>query len=126
MNNQISMLDMVDRYHEQQIREKLKGWERPKFKEPAGLVVICEQKLFRDGAYKNHFYRAVLGYHRTVGGMEAHLVHQPNEEWPDRAPWGTGLPPLRVQWIYPSGSMMHFYTNGETADPIWDETEVIT
>ena len=120
MNGQRSMLGMVDRINEQKYREKLSGWNRPKFNEPAGLVVICEQKLTRDNENQTHFYRAVLGYHRTVGGMEAHIVSVPNEEWPDVPPWGKAHG-TDMRWIYPQGSMMRFYAGGETQDPVWTE-----
>ena len=54
---------------------------------PEGSVVIIGQHVFRNGNYTLHFYRAVLGYHRTVSGMAAHLVEQQTEEWPDVPPW---------------------------------------
>ena len=52
-----------------------------------GSVVIIGQYVYRNGKYMLHFYRAVLGYHRAVGGIVPHLVEQQTEEWPDVPPW---------------------------------------
>lgn len=117
MTGQISMLDMVDRINEQRMQEKLEGWTHPTFKEPAGLVVICRQNLIRDNKNEHHYFRSVLGYHNTVSGMMAHLISVPNEEWPDVPPWGTWYR-SNQRWIYPHGSMMQFFTNGETQEPV--------
>ena len=85
---------------------------------PEGTVVIIGQNLFRNGNYKMHFYRAVLGYHKAVGGIMEHFVEQQTEEWPDVPPWanvvGREGEPRDIGWYYD-----HIYwLTGEVVEPI--------
>ena len=85
---------------------------------PDGLVVIICQEVFRNGRYTKHFYRAILGHHSTVSGRMAHLVADPDEEWPDVVPWGgvAGHPDW-PKWNYPSYSGCYWIT-GKIVEPI--------
>ena len=85
---------------------------------PEGTVVIIGQNLFRNGNYKLHFYRAVIGYHKAVSGIIAHFVEQQTEEWPDVPPWANVVghegEPRDIGFYYD-----HLYwLTGEVVEPI--------
>ena len=133
MEEQMNMLPEID-YHEKmtermrvaQIRDKLdKEYTRPYLlygynpdNMPNGLVVIIETELDR----KRHFYRCVIGYHRTVSGLMAHIISEPNEEWDDKPLWHYDTE-RKIQWTYPGGYNHQIYCHKEPQfeEPKWTE-----
>ena len=61
-----------------------------------GQEVIVETKHYeykRGYPVESTYYRAIVGHHKTVSGVMAHLTNEPNVEWPSFAPW-------QGRWIY--------------------------
>lgn len=110
-----------EKREEQQTLEKLtKGYKAIQTRElymhehKAGRVIIVRQELYRNEHYTAHFYRTVLGYHRTVSGQEAHLVWEGTKEWPDEPPWQTGIDELAgKRWKYPNNEDKHWIEEKE-------------
>jgi hypothetical protein len=114
MTNQISMLDQIDlmerakkQHEDAQIQAKLEaGYSRLKnwgTDTEAGTVVIYPLDKFETSGYQRHFYRCVVGYHRTVSGLMMHLISVPDEEWPDVPTWQPEKDGKR--WTYPMREM---------------------
>lgn len=133
-----AMLEDVDRYtlarekaEEEQVLAKLRKEYREvpvrelymrKLEE--GTVLIIRQELYRNNHYTAHFYRTVLGYHRTVSGMEAHLVWEGSEEWPDEPPWQTGIDDRKdKRWKYPNGMEKHWMKAEDSENDRRDHAE---
>ncbi len=110
-----------EKREEQQMLEKLtKGYKAIQTRElymhehKEGSVIIVRQELYRNNHYTAHFYRTVLGYHRTVSGQEAHLVWEGTKEWPDEPPWQTGIDELAgKRWKYPNNADKHWIEEKE-------------
>lgn len=61
-----------------------------------GQTVIVERMRFdyKTGAPGDSvYYRAIVGHHKTVSGLSAHLVNEPDAAFPQFAPWAG-------HWIY--------------------------
>lgn len=112
---QITILDEIDQRNKMtqrmqlaEIREKLKNEyvsARDKFScnvdnLPDGLVVIAEVTKYETTGQQRHFYRCVIGHHRTVSGLMAHIISEPDEEWPDEPSWQYDKQ-NKCKWIYP-------------------------
>lgn len=116
---QIDLMEDVDRYEQAarereaaRIKEKLRTEYANTYEQvghrvddlPDGLVVITEGTRYNGRRCEIHYYRAVVGHHRTVSGPMAHIISAPNREWPDVPPWMED-DTHKCQWIYPHGAM---------------------
>lgn len=112
---QTSLLDEIDRREATKremelakIRQKLEAeYIHPREKYgtgnpdalPDGLVVIAGMTTYGANGTNRHYYRCVVGHHRTVAGPMAHIISAPNAEWPDVPMWQASH---GCQWIYPN------------------------
>ena len=71
---------------------------------PDGLVVIERKTKYLQNGQKPVFYRCVIGHHKTVSGMMAHIISAPNNEWPEVPTWQYDNR-YKCQWAYPDGEM---------------------
>ena len=118
MEEQTNVLDQIDLMARQtemmrlaQIRDKLDREYVNAYKLfgrrdlPDGLVVIERKtKYLKDGGQKPVYYRCVVGHHKTVGGMMAHIISAPSEEWPEEPTWQVDKW-ARCRWNYPDGEL---------------------
>lgn len=132
-NEQLDMKAEVDRFilererreKEEMIRRLDEKYTRldqraaDKAELPAGLVVIIGQDVFRNGRYTMHFYRAVLGYHRTCNrSIVPHLVEQQTEEWPDVPPWAHVVGHEKEARDNDIHSPNLYWNTGEVGEPV--------
>ena len=126
-DQQMNILDDVDLYEsrkaeqtEMRLNEKYtRITHRNVHEYPAGTVVIVGQEMFRNGKYMMHFYRTVLGYHRSATDSAVpHFVECQNDEWPDVPPWshvtGHENDPRDIHLTF----SLKYWTNGEKTEPI--------
>ena len=118
---------MAERMRLAEIREKLKT-EYMSVKDkfhcnmdnlPDGLVVIAEQTRYETDGQRQAFYRCVIGHHRTVSGLMAHIISQPDEEWAEVPKWQYDKQ-NKCQWIYPV-MQMYCRKEPEYAECAWTE-----
>ena len=67
---------------------------------PDGLVVIEQATKYLQNRQKTVYYRCVVGHHKTVSGMMAHLISAPDEDWPEVPSWQYDKW-HKCQWSYP-------------------------
>ena len=79
------------------------GWNPDSL--PDGLVVIERStRYLQHGEQKEVYYRCVVGHHHAVGGMMAHMISAPNEEWPEEPTWMYSKE-HGCRWNYPTGQL---------------------
>ena len=115
MEEQISILEDIDRrtrqtekMEEARIRDKLdreyvntcKMFGHSPDRLPDGLVVIEQATKYLQDRQKTVYYRCVVGHHKTVSGMMAHLISAPDEEWPEEPTWQYDKW-NKCRWSYP-------------------------
>ena len=74
--------------------EGYRNVKSPELNDGQEVIVEIRHWDYKTGApVESDYYRTIVGHHRTVAGMMAHLVAEPTVEWPQ-------IPPWQSRWIY--------------------------